>query len=376
MLKWLFFLIMNCAFCYSQGPDFAFENGYDFKNIENDSNLNRKSIYLLGEFHHRAYNPNIEYTVLKSLNKRNVFPDFILQENGYSYSYIVNRYLLTGDEKYVDFLALFPKDVYYYKEIFKYNSQLKEKQKFLFFGIDYEKYPAQTLYAIKDLLSNVIINYENSSSDKMDSVYEVISDIQKTDMAKIGNHKINTQLNYFQKIYSSDSLIFKNLLKQNYKHLESIMSGYEKRNTYKKINYDKANAEQMMDRELYMADNIYKLIKEDSTFILFGRFGLTHVSLTFQEQGWTRKNYNSFSSYLNTGNNYFKTNKKVWTSIIYYDKVKSKFYKFLDLSESDLTQLKRETDRLYLKSFGYKNPLKFNYLIYFNKTFLDYVLSH
>lgn len=168
-MKKLTFLLMLCSpfLSFSQGIDSSYFENYsqvidltvdstfqDFSLM--DSSLAQHDFFFTAEEHKQAVNTQIQFSFLKYLHQKAGVRNFLL-EGGYSYAFMINRYLITGDEKLLDkILQDIPICPENQRELFqkirKYNLSLPEKDRIEVHGIDLESSPALAIHTLYYLM--------------------------------------------------------------------------------------------------------------------------------------------------------------------------------------------------------------------------------
>lgn len=123
------------------------------------SDFNKYKVYLIGENHATQKNTDVELFWIKLLNNTQQV-NYIFYEFGYADAQLVNLYLKSGNEIYInkivenlassfadseDVLILF-------REVYKYNKTLTEEQQLKFVGIDIQHQYQTALYYLNILL--------------------------------------------------------------------------------------------------------------------------------------------------------------------------------------------------------------------------------
>ena len=200
MKKLAFLLLLSIPFLsISQGIDSSYFENYSQVinlNVDSsfqelplmDSSLAKHDFFFTAEEHKQAVNTQIQFSFLKYLHQKAGVRNFLL-EGGYSYAFMINRYLSNGDEKLLDkILQDIPICPENQRELFqkirKYNLGLPDKDRIEVHGIDLESSPAlaiHTLYYLmpETTLPSGIAKYMTKLVDLHNSPYFYESDVKK-----------------------------------------------------------------------------------------------------------------------------------------------------------------------------------------------------
>lgn len=115
----------------------------DYRGFSSD--LKDNKVFLAGELHGIQENYTLRLNLLMYLNE-NAGVNYYLAEMGYSSSYFINKYLETGDEKYLYVVAnsiigsydYSQDDVNFWKDLYKYNQGLPKEKRIKVVGLDIE----------------------------------------------------------------------------------------------------------------------------------------------------------------------------------------------------------------------------------------------
>lgn len=168
MKKLTFLLVFVIPFLsIGQGIDSSyFENYSQVINLTEDSNFQelplmdssvaKYDFFFTAEEHRQAVNTQIQFSFLKYLHQKAGVRNFLL-EGGYSYAFMINRYLVSGDERLLDKILqdvpICPENQReLFQKIRKYNLSLPEKDRIEVHGIDLESSPALALHALNYLM--------------------------------------------------------------------------------------------------------------------------------------------------------------------------------------------------------------------------------
>lgn len=168
-MKKLAYLLLTCIpmFSFTQGIDSSyFENYSQVINLASDSDIQNFALldsaaanndfFFTAEQHWKAVNSQLQFSFLKYLHQKAGVRNLLL-EGGYSYGYLVNRYLESGDdkllEKVLQDIPICPKDQ---RELFEkirdYNLSLPEEDRIQVHGIDLEHAPVLSVHSLNNLM--------------------------------------------------------------------------------------------------------------------------------------------------------------------------------------------------------------------------------
>lgn len=121
-----------------------------------DPVLKNYQFYFTAEEHWQSINTRIQFSFLSYLHQKAGVRNFIV-EGGYSYGFLLNRYLETGDErllkKVVNDIPVCPDNqMDLFREIYEYNKKLPKKDRIQVTGIDLEHSPELALQCLYMLL--------------------------------------------------------------------------------------------------------------------------------------------------------------------------------------------------------------------------------
>jgi hypothetical protein len=217
----LFFLLMDLVFILNINAQSKQEyiqylknNSLDMKDtIANwdlvlDSSFYKNDFYWIGETHAIKYSYDAQWALLKQIHKKVGFKYYLL-EAGYISELFLNKYLETGDEKYLnmEFNATegtmgYNIDAYeFYKKLYHYNQELSKDKKIEIVSIDIEHQYKETDKYIRSLFHNTDLPKDTS------------------DFINVFLRSKEDYKNLYNKLYidlSSDSAKYQMILKSDY----------------------------------------------------------------------------------------------------------------------------------------------------------------
>ncbi len=137
----------------------------DYSGFSSDLKDNR--VFLAGELHGIQENYTLRLNLLMYLNE-NAGVNYYLAEMGYSSSYFINKYLETGEEKYLYVVAnsiigsydYSQDDVNFWKDLYKYNQSLPKEKRIKVVGLDIEHQFWLAVMQLNDIVEDVNLGGE------------------------------------------------------------------------------------------------------------------------------------------------------------------------------------------------------------------------
>ena len=174
-----FITYLSCFLSIAQESSGTIDLTVDsFKEFEvfSDS-LDKYSVYFTGENHdYMEFNTQLEYKLLTFLNQTQGVKHFIFEQSP-GLSYIVNKIVLEDETAHL----LFLEDIFYnpfyklVKKIRKYNDTLAPENKIQFHGIDIERFPGFSVYALSQIVDTLDYTIDGGE------VFEQIKALASTD---------------------------------------------------------------------------------------------------------------------------------------------------------------------------------------------------
>jgi len=132
----------------------------DYRNLSHD--LKDNQVFLAGELHGIQENYTLRLNLLMYLNE-NAGVNYYLAEMGYSSSYYINKYLETGNEKYLFVVANSIigsydhslDDINFWRDVYKYNQTLAEDKRIKVIGLDIEHQFWLAIMQLNDLVEDL-----------------------------------------------------------------------------------------------------------------------------------------------------------------------------------------------------------------------------
>ena len=269
-----------------------------------DSLVPKYKVFLTGENHtYTESNARLWLKMIKYLHK-NAGVRNIIFEYGFSYGYLVNEYLQTGDTNLYNSIKNFAYVEYsnVLKDLYKFNASLDSSEKIYLCAIDIER----GVYPIAKLLDYLLPD----SFDAHDSIIVHLQSIQS--LASYNDSKLedddddyvsngfsyysSTTLNLVQKNFRKFEEEYKAVLGDNFDLFKEVITDrYDARNKWYKYENDKA-VQQYVYRETYMHQQFLEQYRthEGGWFGQFGRCHTTQDRSTSNSCEWY--NFNSLAN--------------------------------------------------------------------------------
>jgi hypothetical protein len=298
----------------------------------------KKTLFLTGELHGVSSNPIVEFSSLKYfvLFKQ---VKYILLEAGFSDSYLLNSYLISGDTAYLDlYVSDYPNKYHETRDATQltkilYDS-LKSSNKFSFVAVDIVENDGQP-YAYH--LFNLITNKK------------VYNGRLKTSLLEL-NHA-DSFPNHIEK--------FETIVSQYKPHIDYDSSINEIISSYKYWINNKQNL--FKKRDYYLYQNVLQKTKNLNSGNIYGHFGYGHIDvkhkcMTYflnEDSSFYRNVFSIYPYYKNCSSSFFKlpkvdgfnqmalsllVNKRKLKEGIYLINYKHKYY-HLHIDQKEMTEL-------------------------------------
>ncbi len=251
-----------------------------------DSILPEYRIFLTGERHFSRGNFEIKWKMLLYLNKKAGVKNLVL-EAAPSFGWLLTHYLQKKDSagywKVVQDAPQGAKEIVFYQSIYKYFSGKPKEEQMRVFGLDGEFDLSMSLKAI-EVMSAI-------GSESAATFYKKVPDLDLFRSKKI---KADSLL---ARVQRSDSL-YKKFFGDNYVPFLRILKGIAC-DCYP-LKGRKKNNPRWGEREAYILDNFFSLLREYPDEKFYGQFGANHIVLKPNMSWNARFRLNSFASQLNT----------------------------------------------------------------------------
>jgi hypothetical protein len=302
-------------------------SSYNSKNYDKYLNhMKKNEIFLAGETHGIKENYTLRLNLLMFLNQ-NAGVKYYLAEMGYSSSFYLNKYLDTGDEKYLllvensiagsyDYSL---EDLNFWKSLYRYNRSLKKENRIKIIGLDLEHQFWISIIHLNEILNdknlgdpmdktlkNLNSMATNICHDMKDTknILKNIKGIKISHLGKIAKEierDLKNRENIYKKELNSDELF----------DLKFIL--YSSINTEMIYQANKGDEHFYNEREKAIYKNFLKVYGKFLNGKYFGQWGAFHI-LQKNSDG-----ERSFASYLNEENSPVK-NKVISIKFVYDNK--------------------------------------------------------
>lgn len=313
------------ALYVSQSFETLYPDSNTFQFTQFNESKEKYRFYLVGEKHDHKGNREVELMMLKHLFKNNGVKYYLL-ENSYSGEYLLKKFLALPDTNlennpYTTLLYRNKKKDFeeYYQPLHEFYNSLPEPEKLRINGIDLEMNLGQAFRTL-----HLILQQHHST----DSLMLDASDILEKGGKARGKRKLYKTIDIVDTLFRNNREIFKKTLKHDFKDFKQIIKGTRAGKawlaTLDSNNYQLASE----IREIYMLENIMKIMTEHPKARFFGQFGFTHV--VGKKQVWLGKvnNWKSLSWLLEN-----QLGQSVCKTSIFYTKIYNKKIKYCAIQE-------------------------------------------
>ncbi|MFC1734023.1 hypothetical protein ACFL6I_27280 [candidate division KSB1 bacterium] len=269
---------------------------------------NQYKVYILGENHQfKSSNIDLRIKIFKYLHQY-AGVRIMLLEQGFSWGWLMNEYIQTGDSLLLSILNKYSWSPYarLFKELYEYNRNLDSSNKIKIVGIDVERFFGLSVRTLSYLFP------EEKAPDDISLHVESIKGLAAYNDNYIeenldGNN--HTFSNYSD--YSAENIIdefivnfyqyretYMNFLAENYPVFEKIVHSLEAKKQYS--NYDELYMTQAyVFREQYMLKEFISVFKEFPNEKYYGQLGRCHANLLNQKEACSWYDFNSIATRMN-----------------------------------------------------------------------------
>lgn len=253
------------------------------------------SIVLVGESHNSYGNDEIQYQLFKELIDKNKFNGLLL-ECGMGSAYVINKYLNCGDKNLWYIEPYYTTDRNFLDSLRFLQQRLDERNKFVVYGVDYEKNLSALLWALQDILRSS--NMEDSVDQFVPKVASILSEFIADDNIEFKSRKKSKQiLDSLLYCFDSSADLFIRMLGLHYDDFILLINNYRASKALYGGDFENSNSILGPQRERLIYSNIIRI---PTSVKLFGQFGILHVNLQHQEMWWNKCNgWYSFGAMLN-----------------------------------------------------------------------------
>ncbi|NOQ73743.1 MAG: hypothetical protein GQ574_17175 [Crocinitomix sp.] len=284
----LFFI--TTQFSFSQESSGTIDLTVDtFKEFEVfGDTLDNYSVYFTGENHtYATYNTELQLKLLKYLHQEQNVKHFIFEQSP-GLSYIINKIVLEDKTTHLHYLRDMFFDPFYdmVKDLRKYNDTLLPANKIQVHGIDIERFPSFSIYALNEMIDTL------DKSVKGGEVFEQIQALATSDFKNAGPAAFYSDPEVtgfgFGQVSAWESL--ESILTGAIENRDSLVTvlGADSTNFYSiieslEIGHEWYVTEQNGDvkspiiRERFMADEFERVYAADMVSKYYGQFGRCHL---------------------------------------------------------------------------------------------------
>jgi len=289
------------------------ENNDDFSTFSLlDEVVGDYKMFFVGENHEfKSSNVKLQLKMFKYLYK-NAGVRTMLIELGYSWGWLFNEYVQTGDTNIFNILETYSWKQYtdLYKGVREFNEPLPENEKVNVIGVDVERFyglPIKTLCYLlpeNDPPDELILNVESLTGLSVyndEYMEQRRSDNYWDDYYYSSNYSSHNTIEAFVEDFNSKRALYKEYIGQNFTLFERIVKSIEDMIQY--YEYESENmTHTYVYREKYMFDQFMIYLKENPDVKCYAQFGRCHTSVVKQEEACSWYDYNSFATRLNKSN--------------------------------------------------------------------------
>ncbi len=328
-----------------------------------DSILNQYKVYFTGENHQYAYvNSDLEFKILTYLHEHQGVNHFLFEQSPAT-GYIITQ-AVTGneDDEFNSYLRDKFFDPFYnlVKQIRKFNDTLPENEKIRVHGIDVERFPAFSIFALHKLTDTLAVDGKTGiiyeaiealyTSEFIESTPDEIYNDGGTRMNLLGD-QINAWETLASIIDNSDlyQAELEKELGENYSIFSEILLGLQNGHDWY-VSERRGDLTAPLIRERFMVDQFSRVDREFPNSKFYGQFGRCHLHAKKESKRCYSHNMRSVANRLNESKD-STLNGKVLTIPVYYEK--SKGYDQEIITNLELDYRFNKDDKVYLIDVDY-----------------------
>lgn len=370
----LVLMILNLSISLSQDKYSTIEidetqDFSDFNNMFSDSELNNYKIYFTGENHQFGkVNSIFEFKFLTYLNKHQNVNNFLFEQSP-AIGYIMTGIAIDNNSSFKSFLKEKYSPHFYelIMNIKNYNFKIDSSQRIRVHGIDVERFPAFSIFALNDIVDSLSIDgktgliYESIqalvTSEFLDaSPGEIYSQGGKG--VNLSGDKVDAWKTFETIIFESEKHkeLLKNELGEKYDIFSQIIESVSKGQEWY-MSEREGDLSAPVLRERFMYSQFINVYTKYPNSKFYGQFGRCHLHADKKAKKCYSHDLKSIASRINTSS-YSTLNGKVIAIPVYYRDAKNfdeKIIKSLKLDERF-----DEDNKIYLIDLDYlkdDNPL-------------------
>lgn len=250
--------------------------------------LDDYSVYFTGENHtYATYNTELQLKLLKYLHQEQNVKHFIFEQSP-GLSYIINKIVLDDKTTHLHYLRDMFFDPFYemVKDLRKYNDTLPQENKIQVHGIDIERFPSFSMYALNEMVDTL------DKSIQGGEVFEQIKALASSDYKDAGPAAFYSDPEItvfgFGQVSAWESL--ESIINGANENLDSLVTvlGADSTSFYSiieslEIGHEWYTTEQNGDvkspiiRERFMAEEFERVYRQDMESKYYGQFGRCHL---------------------------------------------------------------------------------------------------
>jgi hypothetical protein len=274
------------------------------------------NVFFAGEAHYQRGNSELEIALFKYFH---TYGDvrILLIEQGYSYGLLVNWYLQTGDEKYLDKISYPGNDSEkqsFFSSLYEFYASLPADEKFIAVGLDYEKSLDQAMFVLDSLLP---------SSAAPDSIRTNCDSIARFAASADGEYWVSELEVYDMMVMlvrdiQKHPAEYKNYLGGSYYDVVRIAAGLIKKHEWSGVNFNRLYDGLLHEREEFLYGNFSDIPLLYPGKKCFGQFGGLHTPRSFQHTIDNKySEWNSLAARINSSSSDFLNGKVCSIAYLY-----------------------------------------------------------
>lgn len=271
-------------------------NGQKFRNIQINNkednsgfeilngSVAQKKYFFTGENHiYQKSNYLIQYKVTEYLHKK-IGLNKILLEFGAGTSWLINQYVITGEQDYFDELKKYfsAENLALYEDLYKLNKANPDSL-VTCHGIDLERFPQISLAALYFMLPEESPKDDSLSIsvETLRAMYSVADEYTNFDFYT-ENSNLMSDIEIYQsfelwlKDYENLKKAYQSYLKENYEAFNEAVEGLKAGKKWFQLK-DQRTLQETIFREQYMYSTLKKLDEKFPHGKFFGQFGRCHI---------------------------------------------------------------------------------------------------
>jgi len=275
ILAYSLFLFFNFSIAYSQTNNFACLSKDTISALEKAINpifVKSSPFILLGITHKVDVNQGLYTKMIQSFHRR-LGIRYIICEGNHGETYLINRFLETGEERYLEYEYEWSEEMRRgFRNLYEYNKGLEEKYKIVFIGVDALLNVDPLVFSLQEMMPSS--KPPEKIAHFVDSIKSIILPLQYGKNLTERQAKTYTErcLTFLKNEVSSNFKYYQEFLGEKFPHLLMIID-----NDASMLSTAKR------DIEMYKSINRAQKLFGIKTGI-FGMFGSAHTSL---KQNWT-----------------------------------------------------------------------------------------